>query len=267
MGENGIMRIRIALPVIAACGLLTGCVATPKLSLDARQWLLRPPTRMAIGVTPNHLERDGMPFHQGMFCRIHFFVEEEPVPVAADGDLQILAFDRGKNGDDPTPVGQYVITAAEIDKHRRKDMIGDAYVFWLPYEPEKSTQMLVSATFKPKNGNPFSASPTVLHLTPLKRARPGEALAAKRQPYPQYTMIESPREARRPEVASIPLRNRIGQPQTPSGQSGFVDPQVMPASAAVPPPASPPANLPTHLPSQLPATPLPPNEIALPELP
>jgi hypothetical protein len=198
--------------------LFVGCVGLPTLPKDPLTFLTAVPNKMVVSVSPNHIERDGLPFHQGMFCRIHFFHNDEPMPLAVDGNIQIMAYDRAKNGDNPIPVGVYQINGEQLAKHKRKDFIGTSYVFWLPYEPEKPTDMIVSASFKPSRGEAFSSNPSTVHLMPLKQATsPG---LGKPRTYQQYTVVPQSNtgDSQATAVKSIPLSQaqKFNAPNTPS---------------------------------------------------
>ena len=204
----------IAISLTASC---LGCTTMPMTTAFKQKWesMQRRPNRLIVSVAPNYIEKDGFPFHQGMYVRVHFFLNDEPLTMVAEGDMTFVAYDKSKNGDplaggDPQPVGIYRIASDELSKHLRKDIIGDSYIFWLPYEPETPTQMVVNASFNPKYGEPFTSEPSVVHLTPLKHAVATANAADKKKPRPNYVAFDSLAPKRTAEVSTIALNNKPG---------------------------------------------------------
>jgi hypothetical protein len=204
----------IAISLTASC---LGCTTLPTTTAFKQKWesMQRRPNRLIVSVAPNFIEKDGFPFHQGMYVRVHFFLNDEPLTMVAEGEMTFVAYDKSKNGDplaggDLQPVGVYRIAADELPKHLRKDIIGDSYIFWLPYEPETPTQMVVNASFKPKYGEPFTSEPSVVHLTPLKHAVATANAADKKKPRPNYVAFDSMAPKRTAEVSTIALNNKPG---------------------------------------------------------
>jgi hypothetical protein len=204
----------IAISLTASC---LGCTTMPTTTAFKQKWesMQRRPNRLIVSVAPNFIEKDGFPFHQGMYVRVHFFLNDEPLTMVAEGEMTFVAYDKSKNGDplaggDLQPVGVYRIAADELPKHLRKDIIGDSYIFWLPYEPETPTQMVVNASFKPKYGEPFTSEPSVVHLTPLKHAVATANAADKKKPRPNYVAFDSMAPKRTAEVSTIALNNKPG---------------------------------------------------------
>lgn len=203
----------IAISLTAACA---GCTSTSMTTAIMEKWdsIKRRPNRMIVSVAPNYIEKDGFPFHQGMYVRAHFFLNDEPVTMPAEGEMTFIAYDKSKgdptDGTNPTPVGVYRITKDELPKHQRKDIIGDSYIFWLPYEPSGPTQMVVNANFKPKYGEAFTSEPSIVHLTPLKTSVTAANTEEKRRPRPNYVAFDSLAPKQTVKVETIALNNKPG---------------------------------------------------------
>ena len=212
--------IAIPLTVIAA-----GCASMPMPASVKNSWesMKRRPNKMVVSAAPNYIERDGFPFHQGMLVRCHFFLNEEPITMPAEGEMTFTAYDKSKVGDNPAPqpVGVYVIKKEELAKHQTRDIVGTSYAFWLPYEPDCQTQMVVNATFRPTYGEPFTAEPSNVSLTPLKQTIASQSTTEKRRPRPNYVAFDSIGPKSKPETSTIAIR----QPGAPN---------VQPAGGAIP---------------------------------
>jgi len=189
--------------------LSVGCTSPATMSVTLKEtWekIKRRPNRLIVSASPNYIEKDGFPFHQGLFVRAHFFINDDPITMQADGEMTFTVYDKAKNGETPTPVGLYRISNEDMPKHLRKDIVGDSYVFWLPYEPETPTQMVVNASFRPPYGDPYTAEPSIVHLTPLKSAvAAASAAEMKKSPRPNYVGFNSQAPKERAVVSTIPL--------------------------------------------------------------
>jgi hypothetical protein len=238
LGEEAMLRWT----AICLAAASMGCTTTGMTTAFRNSWesMKRRPNRMIVSVAPNFVERDGFPFHQGMLVRVHFFLNDEPITMRADGEMTFVAYDKGKNGDNPTPVGLYRISNEEMLKHLRHDIVGDTYVFWLPYEPESPTQMVVNASFKPKYGDPYTSEPSVVHLTPLKQAVASANEPDKKRPRPNYVAFDSQAPKQTATVSTISLNNKPGaaQIETIGGARPLSGAAVQ--QQAAPPPQQPP---------------------------
>lgn len=192
---------------------LPGCTLTPKHlpSAVTRHWATEP-TRMVMVLAPTQMEQNGVPVHQGMMCRVYFFHEKDPIPVLADGDVVITAYeqparedgdvgvadDSGENGAvAPTvaaardlnrpPDGLYQIPASELPGHVRKDIVGDSYLFWLPFDPKGKTQVLVQGFLKTRSGEQLTSGVVSLELEPVGTGN--QATGAKRRPSQREHLI------------------------------------------------------------------------------
>jgi hypothetical protein len=191
---------------------LVGC-ATPSVEVFKHTYekLKRRPNRLIVSVAPNYIEKDGFPYHQGLLVRVHFFLNEEPIPMRAEGTIRFVAYDKSKMGDgEPEPVGIYVIKPEDLPKHLRKDIIGESYVFWLPYEPAAPTQVVVNASFQPTYGDLISTEPSTVHLSPLKHAVATANSAEKKRPRPNYVSFDNLAPKQEAVVQTIPLNGPPG---------------------------------------------------------
>lgn len=141
------------------------------------------PTRMVMTCSEIPLESDGKPVHQGMLCRVYFFAGDGAYPVPANGALSFKMIDPVKGGPGRTPDGIYTVSAEEMPLHLRRDIVGDSYVFWLPYEPEMKTKVSLEASFTPHHQtqpvlglvavelNPVAAKEGLAKIPPKPNAR------------------------------------------------------------------------------------------------
>jgi hypothetical protein len=222
--------IAIALTAAAA----TGCATMPMMSQkmhDKWESMKRRPNKMIVSVAPNYIEKDGFPYHQGLLARVHFFLNDEPMTMPAEGEMTFVAYDKAKASDKtvPEPVGVYKITNEEMAKHQTKDIIGVSYAFWLPYEPDAQTQMIVNATFVPTYGAPYTAEPATVSLTPLKNSVAAANTAEKRRPRPNYVSFDSIGPKSKGTVSTLPL-NKPGLPNNALQPTGgvFTQPAARP---------------------------------------
>ncbi|HVJ79620.1 MAG TPA: hypothetical protein VNC50_01010 [Planctomycetia bacterium] len=246
-------RVLVAAPVLAC---LAGCASlpsAPSLS-DPMAVFRKAPVKMVVNLSQTHLEKDSMPYHQGMVATVYFFDADERNSLAVDGDIHFVAYDKAKHGDEPKPVGEYDIPAAKLQTHKKKDLIGDTYTFWLPYEPEQKTTMVVVASHRPKRGVPMVSEPSSIALTPLKEskavAEKSSAAAARRQ----FVMIDGSPFDNGPAVVAttiIPTRHSAADRQivradatTPAGQVPATNVAPVAGNAAGAAPLPPPQQLP-----------------------
>jgi hypothetical protein len=205
---------------IALTASATGCASLQTRVVHKWKSMERRPNKVVVSAAPNHIERDGFPYHQGILVRCHFFLNEEPITMMAEGEMTFTAYDKSKVGDNPAPqpVGVYVIKPEELDKHRSRDIVGVSYAFWLPYEPDCPTQMVVNATFRPTYGEPFTAEPSTVSLSPLKQSLTELNTAEKRRPRPNYVAFDSigPKSAA-PKPATIDMTRKPGLPVQQTG--------------------------------------------------
>ena len=217
-----------ALGGMIAAIFFTGCasVGMPTALQQPTAYFRTVPKNMVVSISENYLEKDGLPFHQGMYCKVHFFGEGLANPLEVAGDLQFVAYDRGKNGDQPNPVGVYLTPAAELAKHQKKDFVGTTYVFWLPYEPEKSTEMAVQATFKPVRGEPIASSVTKLMLNPLRQSVASFKTQRKLNQSPVTIVDAVPQKQGSPQVSTFDFRNPNPPMNSSAGLANRNDPMA-----------------------------------------
>lgn len=213
--------IAIALTASAAAG----CASMPMVSQkmhDKWESMKRRPNKMIVSVAPNYIEKDGFPYHQGLLARVHFFLNDEPMTMPAEGEMTFVAYDKSKMNDKPVPepVGVYKITNEELAKHQTKDIVGVSYAFWLPYEPGCQTQMVVNASFVPTYGAPYTAEPATVSLAPLKQSVAANS-TEKRQPRPNYVAFDSIGPKSKASVSTVPL-NKPGIPNNAVQPTGGV---------------------------------------------
>ena len=203
----------IALALTAAATV--GCASLPMSKTLTNSWesMKRRPNKMVVSAAPNFIEKDGFPYHQGMLVRVHFFLNEEPITMPAEGEMVFVAYDKSKVGDTPVPepVGMYKISTEELAKHLTKDIVGVSYAFWLPYEPAGPTQVVVNASFKPTYGEAFTSEPSTVSLSPLKQSVTAASAAERRRPRPNYVSFDSAVPKQRAPVSSFNF-NKAGTP-------------------------------------------------------
>ncbi|MFO0944699.1 MAG: hypothetical protein U1D30_01940 [Planctomycetota bacterium] len=146
---------------------LAGCASSPPALVEKIPFLpQKEPDRMVVVLSPSRMEELGQGSRQGMLCRVYFFHGEDPVPVRAKGDLVFTAYDQSKGGKNREPDGKYEIKAEELASHLRKDIVGDSYLFWLPYEPTAKTQMSLQGRFNPPGREEFSSGVIAMEMVP-----------------------------------------------------------------------------------------------------
>lgn len=121
---------------------------------------------MVVVLTPSRMEEHGQGSRQGMLCRVYFFHGEDPIPVRAKGDLVFTAFDHSRGGKNREPDGKYEIKADELASHLRKDIVGDSYLFWFPYEPMQKTQVSLQGTFQSTSGPEVQSGVVAMEMLP-----------------------------------------------------------------------------------------------------
>lgn len=179
-----------------AAGALAGCAH----HVDASRVLFwkhkeyRQPTKMVVVLSAARLEEDGKPRHQGMYARVYFFDGDDPIPVTANGKLTFIAYDQSKGTNkDRSPDGVYEIERERLPNHLRRDIVGDSYVMWLPYEPAQKTQVVVVGTFDGGDGKKVESSLVSIELVPALAdiAGAGQAGTPPRYQRPRLAVIDS----------------------------------------------------------------------------
>lgn len=179
--------------ILACLTPLGGCVHTGTLLHLSHKMKPAPtPTRVLLMLTPSSAESHGRHLMQGIMCRAYFFVGENPHPVLVDGDVTLAAYDRSQMEEGPK--GLYVIPADRLKSHLRSDIIGDSYVFWLPYVVSDPMQVVVQAKYRAPEGDELISGMTSLEMRPIPNAAPvpdtaqaekpqkTQAVASKQQP-------------------------------------------------------------------------------------
>jgi hypothetical protein len=203
---------------------LAGCTSLnpPTALTDPASLFRTAPTMMVVNVVDAPLEVDTVTKTQGLLCRAYFFRGDDG-PLQVSGETLFKIYDKGKNGEDPRPARMYTTPPHELANHYRKDFIGHSYLFYLPYEPEKKTEIVVIGAFQPTNGKAFTSTPVKQILLPSSLAK-AMAHAAKPSPsklYPQYTIID-----RNAGKAPLPNGTTIA--------SGVAGPMSLPAPVSTP---------------------------------
>lgn len=156
-----------------------GCASTAAWTSAKFHWKSpEKATRMVLMLTPSSVESAGRTVHPGMMCRAYFFSGKTAKPVQVDGKVVFTAYDRGKPDGSP-PDGIYEIAPEELSKHLRQDIVGDSYVFWLPFEPAQATQVLVQGQLVYKDGTEITSSAVAVEMNPAPP--PGVAEQGKRK--------------------------------------------------------------------------------------
>jgi hypothetical protein len=122
---------------------------------------------MVVTVQPSILQEEGIPKHTGMMCRAYFFAGKDPVPMKVAGDWSVIAFE-SPEGSAENPQGLYKVAAQNLETHYRKDVVGDSYVFWFPYETSEAVQLQLQGTLKLKGGQEIKSSWLKLRLDPAQ---------------------------------------------------------------------------------------------------
>ena len=182
---------------IAACLVMTsGCASSGLFGPKTGH-----PDKIVLLLTPSRLENAGEAPRQGMMCRSYFFKDNDPTPMKVKGDLVLTAFDRGRHQPNGPPEGLYQIPESKLANHYRKDIVGASYLFWLPYDPQDDTQMVVQGFFRSKKGREVESGLVAVDLTPSvtvarSSSGPGKLnrdFSGARSSRPHVTMIERDR--------------------------------------------------------------------------
>jgi hypothetical protein len=152
--------------------LACGCAGSgPKHHLALFGKRKQQPTRMVLLISPSRAEDAVTPAQQGMMCRAYFFAGENPHPVEVDGDVAFTAYDRANPDINRKPDGVFQIPADRLPSHLRRDIVGNSYLFWLPYEPADSTQMLVQGKLQLSKRDALTSSVVSVDLSPAVSAK------------------------------------------------------------------------------------------------
>jgi hypothetical protein len=149
---------------------LVGCTTLPVSAPNISALLPKSadePTQMVVTVQPSVLQEEGIPKHTGMMCRAYFFAGKDPVPMKASGDWTVIAFE-SPAGTSENPQGLYKVAAKDLETHYRKDVVGDSYVFWFPYETSEVAQLQLQGTLKLADGKEIKSSWLKLRLDPAQ---------------------------------------------------------------------------------------------------
>ena len=87
------------------------------------------------------------------------------------------------------PDGLYEIPADHLPSHLRKDIVGDSYLFWLPFQEPSATSVVVQGRFETAKGREVVSSIVSVDLKPTGSVEHTSASAASpsRQPMPKST--------------------------------------------------------------------------------
>lgn len=164
MTDNRSKAVALAMLSLALCAF-SGCATTSAWTMVAKPWKKHhPPTRMVLMVTPSPVEGPGFKVHNGLICRAYFFAGKDAEPVQLKGgDIVFTAYDRS-NPDPQQPDGLYEIPESDMPKHLRKDIVGDSYVFWLPFNSDAASHVLVQGELKLPNGEVITSSAVSVEL-------------------------------------------------------------------------------------------------------
>lgn len=143
----------------------TGCVHLPTTDMVALPVFSQAvPDEMVVTVSPMPLENEDRQRHQGLFCRVYFFANKEPIPIKTRGKLTAVATDSRLASDDTTST--FAVEASEFRDHERKDLVGECYVFWFPYEPKEDCDLNVHLTFQATGSDRTIHQSVQIHLSP-----------------------------------------------------------------------------------------------------
>jgi hypothetical protein len=157
--------VGVGLILVMSTGCATLTVKTPSFaSILPRE---PEPTQMVVTVQPSVLQEGGIPKHTGMMCRAYFFAGKDPVPVKVVADWTCIAYE-APDGTPEKPQGLYRVAAADLSTHYRKDVVGDSYVFWLPYETDRPAPLQVQGRLKLASGKEIQSSWIKIKLEPAQ---------------------------------------------------------------------------------------------------
>lgn len=198
------------------------------------------PTRMVVLASPLPLEQLGVA-QQGILCRIYFFLNENPIPIQVNGDMRFVAYDRLHPNEDGTPIGVYEISAEDMENHRRKDVVGESYVFWLPYQPPTMTHVYIQADFTPRKK----------HAQPLMKI-----VTLELEPAASFSQHYVKNGSKQPRGADSPKQAIVGRPGT----------RPQPGEPGLPTAGNPPNSLPRVVAGPAPRNPDGTNAVAEPPM-
>lgn len=145
---------------MAAATLLGVLIASPSLALaegSKSNWRpfkrskVQTPTRIMLMTTPAPVETIQQSIVQGFMVRAYFFRGDNPEPVQVAGNLLFTVTDpKTAAGQAGQHNGIFQIPGDQLAKHFRPDVLGDSYLFWLPYDPPESSNVIVEARFLAK---------------------------------------------------------------------------------------------------------------------
>jgi hypothetical protein len=231
--------------IVALALVVCGCATSG--SSDRFSALKRPakPNRMVLLASASQMENNGQAPEPGMLCRIYFFEGSNPNPVKVSGDFELTAIDRSLPAAAGKPHGVYRVPAEQLPQHLRKDIVGNSYLFWLPYQPKQKTQLVVQGRFRSSKGADVVTSLTSVDLAPslsvealARTVGPtGEAVAQYGSTrIPQVVPIDRANaEPPKTEVFDIPLPRRQ---VIPAVANGLASGAVVTAGGARPPVAT-----------------------------
>jgi hypothetical protein len=165
------MRRLLPLALLATLGG-AGCVTTAP-SVHQLNPFRKPatPKKMLVLVTPMSADNGGR-MQQGMLCRVYFHETENDRPIPVNGALVVRAHDQSFPLADGKPNGVFHVPADKLTGHLRSDIIGTSYVFWLPYEPQGPTRLMVQAAFEAAGGSVIESNAVALDIAPAGETHP-----------------------------------------------------------------------------------------------
>lgn len=165
--------------------LLTGCTTLPVKTPSLASLLpsSTEPTQVVLTVQPSVLQEAGIPKHTGMMCRAYFFAGKDPAPIKVAGDWTFIAYEEPEGSPDK-PQGLYRVADKEMENHYRKDVVGDSYVFWFPYETSEAVQLQLRGTLKLAGGRELTSTWVKMKLDPAQGGKnlPPSATSTSKNP-------------------------------------------------------------------------------------
>lgn len=149
--------------------LLAGCSGRQLTAWNSIAARPHEPTSMVMTLTPSIMAELEHGEQYGMLARVYFFNGEDPTPVKVDGRLSFVAYDRSKPGQNRPPDGTYSVSREEMPKHLRKDVLGPAYVCWLPFNSGRDTQVVVQSRFHSHQERELVSRIVTIDLKPTVR--------------------------------------------------------------------------------------------------
>jgi hypothetical protein len=158
---------RTGAALFAAAALLSpGCASVGKPGQTLNRLGLAKPVQALAAAEATHLERDGMPAHQGLMVKTHFFSSSQDVPVKVKGTVVVNVYDMN-HGEQGKPAASLTVPPDRLEVHYRKDFIGPSYSFWVPYEPPAKAHVRIAVALH-NSGGALAAAPIETDLMPLK---------------------------------------------------------------------------------------------------